>query len=129
MQIERPRSRRARPLAPLAARAPPVAAWSHAALGHVGRATERLLLLGAGEQSRKRRRSGGAGARKRVRVSGLGEVVVRVHAGLLRLRDVVVRGGAGEDGDSTDTESHTRCESVAGFAISSDGSLSVRGGE
>ena len=81
-----------------------------------------------GEQSRKRRRGGGAGTRKRVRVSGLGEVVVRVHAGLLRLQDVVVRGGASEDSGDSDTESHTRFESVAGFAVSSDGSLSVRGG-
>ena len=71
---------------------------------------------------------GGAGARKRVRVGGLGEVVVRVHAGLLRLRDVVVRSGEGEGGSSGDEESHTRCESVVGFAVSSDGSLSVRGG-
>ena len=61
-------------------------------------------------------------------MSGLCEVVVRVHAGLLRLRDVVVRSGEGEGGGSSDAESHTRCESVAGFAISSDGSLSVRGG-
>ena len=82
----------------------------------------------AGEQSRKRRRGGGAGTRKRVRVSGLGEVVVYVHTGVLRLQDVVVRGSAGEDGGSSATESHTRCESVAGFAISSDGSLSMRGG-
>ena len=82
----------------------------------------------AGEQSRKRRRGGGAGTRKRVRVSGLGEVVVYVHTGVLRLQDVVVRGGASEDGGDSDTESHTRCESVAGFAVSSDGSLSVRGG-
>ena len=63
-----------------------------------------------------------------MRVSGLGEVVVRVHAGLLRLQDVVVRSGEGEGGSSGDEESHTRCESVAGFAVSSDGSLSVRGG-
>ena len=83
---------------------------------------------GGAEQSRKRRRSGGAGARKRVRVSGLGEVVVRVHAGVLRLQDVVVRGSEGEGGGSSDAESHTRCESVAGFAIPSDGSLSIRGG-
>ena len=60
-----------------------------------------------------------------MRVSGLGEVVVYVHTGVLRLQDVVVRGGASEDGGNSDTESHTRCESVAGFAVSSDGSLSV----
>ena len=86
------------------------------------------VQVSAGAPSRKRRRSGGAGARKRVRVSGLGEVVVRVHAGLLRLQDVVVRSGEGEGGSSGDEESHTRCESVVGFAVSSDGSLSDRGG-
>ena len=63
-----------------------------------------------------------------MRVSGLGEVVVRVHAGLLRLQDVVVRSGESEGGSSGDEEPHTRCESVVGFAVSSDGSLSVRGG-
>ena len=44
------------------------------------------------------------------------------------MQDVVVRGSEGEGGGSSDAESHTRCESVAGFAISSDGSLSIRGG-
>ena len=96
--------------------------------GEAGEACEGGEQAGAGEQSRKRRRGGGAGTRKRVRVRGLGEVVVRVHAGVLRLQDVVVRGSEGEGGGSSDAESHTRCESVAGFAISSDGSLSDRGG-
>ena len=47
---------------------------------------------------------------------------------MLRLQDVVVRGSECEGGGSSDAESHTRCESVAGFAISSDGSLSIKGG-
>ena len=68
------------------------------------------------------------GARKRVRVSGLGEVVVRVHAGLLRLRDVVAGSGEGEGVGSGDAEAHTRSGDDAGFSDFSDGSLLVRGG-
>ena len=59
----------------------------------------------------------------------MGEVVVRVHAGLLRLRDVVVGSGAGEDAGSGEAEAHTRFEiDDHGFSDISDGSLLVRGG-
>ena len=68
------------------------------------------------------------GSRKRVRVSGLGEVVVRVHAGLLRLRDVVARSDAGEGAGSGDAEAHSRLECDDGVSDASDGSLLVRGG-
>ena len=83
----------------------------------------------AGAQGRKRRRSGGVGSRKRVRVSGLGEVVVRVHAGLLRLRDVVAGSDAGVGDGGSEAEAHTRFEcDDDGFSDFSDGSLLVRGG-
>ena len=45
-----------------------------------------------------------------MRVGGLGEVVVRVHAGLLRLQDVVVGSSEGEDGGSSDAEVRRRGE-------------------
>ena len=62
-----------------------------------------------------------------MRVSGLGEVVVCVRAGVLRLQDVVVRGGERE-GVGDGVEVHTRSGDDHGFSDFSDGSLSVRGG-
>jgi len=83
-----------------------------------------------GARSRKRRRRGGVGARKRVRVGGLGEVVVRVHAGLLRLQDVVVGSNVGEAGGSGAAEVRRRDECDDGrstFSVS-DGSIYTKGG-
>ena len=91
------------------------------------RTGEGSAQAGAGVHSRKRRRSGGAGARKRVRVGGLGEVVVRVRAGVLGLQDVIVRDDGGE-GVGGGREVHTRSGDDHGFSDFSDGSLSVRGG-
>ena len=51
----------------------------------------------AGGAGRKRRRAEGD-VQRSVRVSGLGVVVVRVHAGVLRLRDVRRRYRSGGGG-------------------------------